>query len=316
MKKKEENIRRPDGFDSIIKSLKHRAYPSLIVVETTTDCNLNCSICPRDRLTRPKGEMQQFLYEKIVNDISLYSAHDTQFWIAFMGEPLTNGTLALERLNYAVKKGLTNINLNTNLVPANKELCYKLIDTGINKIIVSLDAATSEVYDKIRCGGNFNKVLENIDNLLVAKLKNKSNDTEIIVQFIVMDENQQEIEAFKKLFLDKKITLKIRGKLAWGNTIEANNLDLPNESRDYPCPWSNRGFVIHVTGQVGQCDMAWDGKYYYGDINHQSIAEIWNGKLANLRERHWNLDFNFDPCDKCKDWQCGRAEIIYCGKHE
>lgn len=306
--------KRPQGFETIISTLKHYSYPTLVVVETTTDCNLKCIMCPRSKMTRPGGIMQEDVYKKIVDDIALYSPHDTQFWIAFMGEPLTLGKVAIERLNYANEKGLTNVNLNTNLVPANKELCEDLIKTGINRIIISLDAATEETYNKIRCGGNFNKVLENIDYLLQAKDKLGTVKPDIIVQFIVQDENEHEVGQFRELFKNKKVILKIREKLGWGTGIEAKNLDLPEESRDYPCPWSNRGFTVHVTGQVGQCDVSWNGKYYFGDVNYQSIAEIWNGKLAKLRERHWNLDFDFEPCKDCKDWQCGRAELVYYDK--
>ncbi len=305
-------MRRPRGYETIIPTLKHRTYPTLVVVEITNQCNLDCIICPRSKMTRPIGVMQEYLYKKIVDDIAKHSPNDTQFWVAFMGEPLLLGKTAIKYIKYAVDKGLSSINLNTNLVPADKALCNELVDTQLNRIIVSLDAATSDTYDKIRRGGDFKKVLANIENLLVAKEKNNYINPEIIVQFIVQDENENEIELFKKLFENKKVVLKIREKLGWGTGIEAKNLTIPEEARDYPCPWSNRGFPIHVTGQVGQCDASWNGIYYFGDINYQSIAEVWNSsKLSNLRERQWNLDFDYEPCKECKDWQCGRAEMIY-----
>ncbi len=304
-------MERPEGFETILPTLKHYTYPALIVVEITNECNLNCIICPRGKMTRPIGVMQDHLFKKIVDDIAVHSPDDTQFWLAFMGEPLLLKEKAIEFIQYAVDKGLTNINLNTNLIPADKALCADLVRTKINRVIVSLDAATKETYEKIRRNGDFDKVLANIDNMLEIKEIEKQTSPEVIVQFIEMDENKHEIEKFKQLFKDKKVVLKIREKLGWGLGIEADNLTIPDEARDYPCPWSNRGFPIHVTGQVGQCDASWNGLYYFGDINHQSIAEVWNTKLAKIRERHWNLDFDFEPCKDCKDWQCGRAEMIY-----
>lgn len=304
-------MKRPKGFDKIIPTLKHYTYPTLIVLEVTNQCDLECIMCPRKFMTRPVGVMQDHLYKKIIDDISIHSPDDTQFWIAFMGEPLLLKEKAIEFIQYAVDKGLTNVNLNTNLVSPDKDLCTALIKTQLNRVIISLDACTSDTYNKIRIGGKFESVLQNIDYLLEAKKQLNFKKPEIIIQFIVMDENEHEVEQFKKMFKDKKVVLKIREKLGWGNGVEAKNLDLPIESRDYPCPWSNRGFSVHVTGQVGQCDASWNGLYYFGDLNHQSIAEVWNGKLAKLRERHWNLDFDFMPCKDCKDWQCGKSEMIY-----
>jgi radical SAM protein with 4Fe4S-binding SPASM domain len=255
--------------------------------------------------------MQDHLYRKIVDDVAKHSPNDTQFWLAFMGEPLLLKQKAIEFIQYAVGKGLTNVNLNTNLNPVDKEMCKELVKTQINRVIISLDAATSDTYKKIRRNGDFNKVMANIDYLLEAKAKENQNKPEIIIQFIEMDENKHEIENFKQLFKNIKVALKIREKLGWGTGIETDNLTISEESRDYPCPWANRGFPVHVSGQVGQCDASWNGFYCFGDLNHQSIAEVWNGKLAKIRERHWNLDFNFEPCKDCKDWQCGRAEMIY-----
>ncbi|MBE3092244.1 MAG: radical SAM protein [Actinobacteria bacterium] len=304
-------MKRPRGFDTIIPTLKHYTYPTLIVLEITNECNLECIMCPRNKMTRPIGVMQEHLYRKIVDDISVHSPNDTQLWLAFMGEPLLLKEKIIEHIQYAVGKGLTNVNLNTNLVSADKDLCFALIKTQLNRIIISLDSATEETYNKIRKGGNFNRVLENINYLLESKETLETKKPVIIIQYIVMDENEHEVEKFKEIFKNKKVVLKIREKLGWGLGIEAKNLTLTDKERDYPCPWSNRGFSVHVTGQVGQCDASWNGLYYFGDLNHQSIAEVWNGKLAQLREKHWNSDFNFEPCKDCKDWQCGRAEMIY-----
>lgn len=304
-------MKRPRGFETIKASLKQYAYPPIVVVEVTNLCNLQCVMCPHPRMTRPSGIMQKLLFEKIVDDIALNSPNDTQLWIAFMGEPLILKQKAIDYLKYAVDRGLKHVNLNTNLLPAGQALCEQLVQTQLNRVIVSLDAATPETYASIRKGGDFHKAMQNIDYLLAAKEKMKLENPEIIIQFIVQKENAHEVEGFKNLFKGKRVALKIREKLGWANAIRADNLSLPEEARDYPCPWSNRGFTVHVTGQVGQCDASWDGVYYFGDLNYQSISEVWNGKLADLRRRHWNLDFDFAPCKSCKDWQCGRSEMIY-----
>ncbi len=304
-------MQRPQGYNKILSTIKHYPYPPVVIIEMINKCNLRCVMCPQDSLNRPVGIMSEELYRKIIDDIALHNPKDTQVWLAIMGEILLLKEKAIECIEYAVEKGLSQVNLNTNLASADKKLSVDLTKTQLNSIIVGLDAATKETYETVRVGGNFDHVMGNIKTILHTKEQYNYDKPEVIVQFIVQDENKHEVELFKELFRGKRVSLKIRPKLAWGAGVNAPDLAIDGNVRDYPCPWLNRTMSIHVTGQVAQCDAAWDGKYYYGDINFQSITEIWNGRLAELREKHWAGDFEFEPCQSCNDWQCGLSEWIY-----
>lgn len=301
---------RPRGFERILPTLQHYSYPRVVVVETVNRCNLNCVMCPQSEMTRPVGEMPERLFRKIVDDVAAYSPADTELWLAIMGEVLLLGDRALEYLQYAVDSGIRSVNLNTNLMPANEDKCRRLIRTGLSKIIVGVDAFSPLTYAKIRRGGDFDRLRRNIATLLEEKAALKADRPEIVLQYIVQDGNRDEVQPFIDFYRGTGVALKIRQRLGWGTGVEAPDLNLPPESRDYPCPWLNRTMSIHVTGQVAQCDAAWNGQWYHGDINYQTISEAWNGPLLKLRERHWSLDFDFEPCRDCKDWQCGRAELL------
>ncbi|MBF0526934.1 MAG: radical SAM protein [Deltaproteobacteria bacterium] len=304
-------MQKPRGYDKIVTTLKHYTYPPVVIIETINKCNLSCVMCPQGQLTRPIGSMPEYLYRKIIDDIALYSPDQTQLWLAIMGEVLLLKDRALDYIKYAVERGLSQVNLNTNLAAVDEKFCVELVKTGVHKIIVGLDAATSETYAKIRRGGDFNRVMANIEAILKTKAELNSKHPELILQFIEQDDNRHEMELFKETFRHKPVTLKLRQRLGWGTGVEAANLDLPPESRTFPCPWLTRTMSIHVTGQVAQCDAAWNGQYYYGDLNFQSIAEVWNGHLAEIRRRHWMGNFDFEPCRSCRDWQCGLSEWIY-----
>ena len=301
---------RPRGFDRILPTLKRYSYPQVVVVETINRCNLNCVMCPQSELTRPVGEMREALFRKIVDDIAAYSPDQTELWLAIMGEVLLLGERALDYIQYAVASGIRSVNLNTNLMPADDAMCRRLVRTGLSKIIVGVDAATRETYARIRRGGDFDRLGRNIASLLDEAAALGTGRPEIVLQYIVQDGNRDEVQAFIDRYRGSGAILKIRQRLGWGTGVEAPDLDLPAESRDYPCPWLNRSISVHVTGQVAQCDAAWNGIWYHGDLNYQTITEAWNGPLLRLRERHWALDFSFEPCKDCRDWQCGRAELI------
>jgi sulfatase maturation enzyme AslB (radical SAM superfamily) len=307
------DVQRPKGFSRIRSTLKHYTYPAVVIIETINKCNLNCVMCPQDKLTRPVGTMQEHLFQKIIDDVAVHSPVDTQVWLAIMGEVLLLKNRAIDFIRYAVDSGIHNVNLNTNLVVADEKLCRDLVKTGLSKIIIGMDAATEDTYNKIRVGGNFSRLLDHINHLIRAREEASSSVPELVLQFIVQEGNEHETELFRELFRDRPVSLKIRPRLGWGgNGVEAPDLAIEGNVRDYPCPWLNRTMSIHVTGQIAQCDAAWDGKHYHGDINFQTIAEAWNGRLAQIRARHWANDFDFEPCVSCNDWQCGLSDWVYC----
>ena len=66
-----------------------------------------------------------------------------------------------EFILYASTKGILDIMLSTNGTALTEKMSYKLIDAGLTKISVSLDANDEEIYNKIRVGGDFKKVIQN-----------------------------------------------------------------------------------------------------------------------------------------------------------
>ncbi len=59
------------------------------------------------------------------------------------------------------------------------------------------------------------------------------------------------------------------------------------------------------------CDAFWNGERYFGDLNQQAIQQVWLGELLEMRQRHLANDFDFYPCNVCKDWQYGLSELYH-----
>lgn len=282
-------------------SLRKYSFPVDIIIETTNRCNLDCIMCPQSDLTRPRGEMSFDVWKKIIDEIAAESI-TSRIWCAIMGEPLLLGNKIITMIEYASKKGL-NVHLNTNATLMNKDMTNALIESGVKEIIIGLDGTTKETYSKIRCGGDYEKVVQNSLYLLA-----KNNGfVKVIMQFIEMDENCHEIELFKKYWLSKGATVKLRPRLGWGLGREAKNLVVGDDGRDFACPWLIRTVSIHCDGKMAQCDGDYDGKHSPGDVKSQTIKEVWDTVLKERREKHWNLDFSFPLCTNCKDWQAGRS---------
>lgn len=302
---------KPVRIETIPVNRQLHPFPKVVIVEIVCGCNLRCVMCPEPRLTRPKGVMSLDLYKKVVSEIGATDP-DTEVWATIMGEVFVHKHRVFDYLRFAKRDAkLNKVFLNSNLVLFREEYIDQLAECGLDKLTVGLDAATEETYCRIRVGGDFAKVERNIDAILSAKSRGRLPNLDLTLQFIVQDLNEHEEELFKQKWSGRGADLKIRQKLGWGTAVDAPNLDISADDRHIPCPWLMRTMSVHWTGKVAQCDAEWNGERYVGDLNVQTIKEVWMGELLVTRQRHLDNDFAFEPCRDCHDWQCGRAEIFH-----
>lgn len=293
-----------NNLDYAKKNLQRYPFPKNIIVEPTAYCNMRCVMCPQSIMTRKRGTMEFSTFKKIVDEVV---AKDTKarIWLAIVGEPLLLGDKLLKMISYGRDKGL-DIYLNTNAELLDRNMSFNLIGSGVKEIIVSLDAITKETYDKIRIGGHFDEVMKNVNFLLSIP----GNSVKITAQLIVMDDNEKEIETFKNYWLSRGAIVKIRQRMGWGTGVERKELEKLTIER-FPCAWLMGAVSIHWDGSFAQCDADFDGKHSPGNILTQTIQEVWDGKINDLKEKHFALDFSHPLCSVCKDWVAGTAERFY-----
>ncbi|MCK4695932.1 MAG: radical SAM protein, partial [Candidatus Cloacimonetes bacterium] len=147
----------------ILKKSIFWGFPPVVMIEPTNICNLKCPLCPsgNDTLKRPKGYMDILTFEKIIDEIK-----DRSFMVVLwnQGESFLNKDF-LKMIKYASERGLfTLVSTNANIEIKAEEI----IHSGLDSIIVSLDGATQEIYNKYRINGDLSKVLKNVDNLVEA----------------------------------------------------------------------------------------------------------------------------------------------------
>ncbi len=280
-------------------------FPKYIILEPTNVCNLACAMCPSKSQTRDRGVMEMPLFQKIADEVATRNP-ECVMWPAIMGEALVAAERFFEMLEYSQERRL-RIAWNTNAELLTDEMIGCIGNLSVEEVTIGLDAMTKEVYDRIRCGGDFDRVVDNVRKMLSQRWE----QTRITVQFITQDDNAHEEDRFVRHWLKLGAVVKVRQKLGWGKGVEANNLTIPQEERDMPCPWLLRTMSIHWNGKVAQCDADWNGEYIAGDINTQTIQEVWQGELARRRERHRDGDFSFEPCSFCNDWQAGLSEFFF-----
>lgn len=286
-------------------------FPKVVLIDTVSFCNLTCSMCVHPDMNRKRGVMPWNLYTKIIDEIA-ETDKNVRVWDVFFGEALIlkkRKPTIFDMIAYAKEKGLTDVVINSNANLLDKEAAADLIKCGLDAIYIGIDAFKPETYAKVRVGGNYEKTVQNIINLIeLKKLLNAANP-KVIVQFVEMDINKDEKDDFIRFWNEHGAIAKIRPKLSWAGMIDAPNLVLGNEDR-WPCHWAMQTMSIIDTGEVVTCAVDLDAKFVAGNLNKQTIKEVWNGKLKELRQLHVSRRFEKLPenCRNCKDWQSARAD--------
>src|SRR5437667_8619926 len=131
--------------------------PVSISIEPTTSCNLRCPECPSGlrAFTRPTGMLKKDFFTETIDQLyrELY-----YLVFYFQGEPYLNPQF-LDMVKYAASKRIYTAT-STNAHYLTDDNARKTIESGLNRLIISIDGTTQDVYQQYRVGGQLSKVLE------------------------------------------------------------------------------------------------------------------------------------------------------------
>lgn len=176
------------------------SYPSFIQLEPTTGCNLKCEMCEHSYWSQINRQMS---YKEFVHIIEQFPFLDS-INLTGIGESLLNKDF-LEMVGY-LKKKKVRVFFNTNATLLNEKVSKKLVESGLDEIHISFDAATPETYNKIRKGADFHKVINNIKKLVETKKRMNKDLPKIRIVCMMMKNNFYElpklVELAKELGVD------------------------------------------------------------------------------------------------------------------
>ncbi len=303
-------------FSRFTGKVIHLGNPYTVSIEPTTSCNLRCPECPSGlrKFTRDTGKISLGLYQSAIDQL----APDLFYLILyFQGEPYLH-PLFFQMTEYAVKKRIY-VATSTNAHFLTDQLARRTVESGLDRIIISLDGLDQQVYEKYRVGGKIDKVTEGIHNLVKWKRELKSVKPFIILQFIVFKTNEHQVPEVRK-FAKKLGVDQIQFKTAQlYNYQEGNSLMPDNESLsryrsesgggyyiDNPlndhCFRMWRGCVITWDGLVVPCCFDKDAEHRLGDLKVRNFNEIWNGdKYAAFRKKLFTSRKDIEICKNCTE---------------
>jgi len=291
------------------------AMPLSLSVEPASYCNLHCAECPlgSKEYKRAKALIDIDLYTKIIDETHSYLLN---LFLYFQGEPLLNPQIAA-LVAYANKRNIyTALSTNANFV--SPTLIRQLVESGLDKLIVSLDGLDNETYTQYRKGGDVQKVLNFLHQIKQIKNELKSKTPEIEIQFLVLKTNQHQIHTLKKNYQKMGAdTLRFKSaQISHTQNFELFLTDIKkyarysfkNEKYTIKNRLKNRCFriwnsaVIDVQGNVLPCCFDKDGLFACGNTVNQSFRCIWKGKKFH-QFRHTILHHRprIEMCTNCTE---------------
>ena len=276
-------------------------FPLNIEMEPTYYCNLKCPFCPRtvnlgERESKhmPNEIWQKFLKECAENNLpSIQLDHEA--------ESMMNPKF-FEMLKDTNEAGIFDMWMHTNGQLLNDKNGRKLIENGIKKLNISIDASTKETYIKLRVGGKYEKLITNLDNFLKLKKEYNASYLRVRVSFVEQEENFHEKKDFFEYWKSKEgintITFQRCMDVSPFETLDPDsNLkekELEKKFKDHKpfrcyAPWETP--TVEENGKIAPClkpVREHNKDFYIGDISKgDTIKKAWRSpKMEKLREMH------------------------------
>jgi wyosine [tRNA(Phe)-imidazoG37] synthetase (radical SAM superfamily) len=192
------------------------AYPiklDTILIELADFCNLSCIMCdlseagrrrhghnnPEKPFHTTRGKFLPFsAFKKLINSVEASGIQVGILSLFWLGEPMINPEIGrmLEYLETNAKS-IGGWLLHTNGQVLTDSTARLLVQKGCFKMLhFSIDAASQEVYSKVRRGGNYALLVKNVRKVLDLVKASPNENFRLILQFIVMEENKQDAESF------------------------------------------------------------------------------------------------------------------------
>ena len=294
----------------------HWGMPLSISIEPTTSCNLRCPECPSGlrSFSRPTGMLKQELFESVIDQLAPTLSYLIFY---FQGEPYLHPSL-LDMVRYAsAKKIYTATSTNAHFL--NDDAARQTVESGLDRLIISIDGVTQETYESYRIGGKLDKVINGAENIIYWKRKLKSKTPHVIFQFLVVKPNEHQIADVYRLAKEigvDDVALKTAQVYDYKNGSElipsiekysrykkgSNGMySIKNQLLDH-CWKMWHSCVITWDGKVVPCCFDKDAHFTLGNLNQNSFEKIWRGeKYGEFRNSLLRSREEIEMCKNCTE---------------
>ena len=295
--------------------------PFTVSVEPTTACNLRCPECPSGlrAFSRPTGNLRADFFRNTIDELS----PDLLYLIFyFQGEPYINPQF-LDMVAHAHRKKIYTIT-STNGHFLDDDNARRTVESGLDRLIISIDGATQEVYEQYRIGGQLDKVLQGAANVVKWKKQLRSATPHIVFQFLVVRPNEHQIPDIRSMAREIGAD-EVKLKTAQVYDYRHGNPLIPLQERYSRYRLNTAGeyevkhaLLNHCWKLWHACVITWDGtvipccfdkdaSHRMGSLREQNFRQVWQGenyrKFRNaILEGRDQIDICTNCTEGCKVW--------------
>lgn len=276
-----------------------------VEIEATNQCNTRCLHCPHESLSRPMGKMDWETYQKIIDKIIRYTdqkGFSVSVDFAGMGEPLLN-PLIYQFISYISDKTFTAITTNGSALTERN--ITRLIEAGLNLLIVSFNGADRITYELMMGGLSFERAVQHLRKALELTNGTKTN---IAVNLSITKQTQRKLKQIIKfldqLGIDNISFSKCHNRGGYLNSPDVCDTPMPPPHLNSRCDIFKQTLFVAWNGDVLSCCHDLGGENVLGNLVSDSLDEI----ITTKQEIEKN-GLSFRICGMCNDLYRFRSDL-------
>jgi MoaA/NifB/PqqE/SkfB family radical SAM enzyme len=311
-----EEWNRAENFDA-------PKYPIQLDFELNYSCNFSCAMCTWSvESSKNRGKetwMDIETFKRIVSDGVQKGLKAIR--LNYINEPLIRKDI-FEFIRFAKDIGIIDVYFSTNGSLLTQKVSESLIESGLDRLQVSIDAFSSATFEKIRFGGNLDKITKNIMNFLEVRKNCGSSFPLLRVNFVNTKENSHERDSFVEFWSEKADSIGVQ------NLVDITSYKSATGERPLPkfnCVQPYYHLTIRYDGTVLPCCTFYGAKLPIArvaipatekrstsinleikpdqrdELPNRNIEEIWlSQEMVELRTIHANGAYWNNPvCKAC-----------------
>jgi len=272
-------------------------FPPCLQVEPTSVCNYRCVFCyqiDEDFTKKSSGHMGMMTLETFKRIVDEAAGKCEAITLASRGEPLICPKID-EMLAYATGKFLA-LKMNTNAWFLDEAKCHAILQSNMNTLVFSADAASEPAYSQFRVGGSLDRVLKNVKRFREIQIKHYPQSRTITRVSGVQVPGTPDLNQMEKFWgelVDQVAFVKYN---PWENTYEQPVNEITTACSDL---W--RRMFVWWDGIVNPCDVDYKSTMAVGKATERGLGDLWKSdSYRQLRERHLEKQRSqCSPCNRC-----------------
>ena len=273
--------------------------PFTLTVELVNRCNLNCIMCFTENHKTQKFTVNIEQFKELIKQAEKIGIPSILIGSGSEGLIYKEIKNIIKIVNESKIMDFFLITNGTLLTP---ELSRYIIENGVTRLLISLDAVTEDTFEKIRGKRLLGLIEHNIENFLkIRKELNKSFPI-LRLSFCVQDLNRHEQKRFVKKWKDKVdyLDFQVLSDFSYVGKLLKEKDSNKSKSSDTPfCHYPFSYLSIWSNGDISPCCVFYGKNIVLGNIKENTLEEVWKGKKLKALQNEFIEGKVNRTCELC-----------------